>query len=380
MCEDRATYSNTEYERLALSGLLNLSDGHARHLLSAQQRAIIGRASELLDCALTREAGQIELEFLAAFFACARQPLATPQLPAFLTYSASCAIKLLAQCCRLRGLKVHLIEPCFDNIRHLLEREGVPVMSIREEALRDCESVAARLDSQSVLWIVQPNNPTGFCLSEASFRDLIQLVAQRRAMIVIDFCFRFFADDLSAWDQYQVLTESTASFACIEDTGKTWALGGVKVGVTLCSPDLAPTIHRLHDELLLNVSLFELVLLTQFVRNTLGVGVDADIRAAVEANRVAVHSLVERSVVTHATNWCRNVPMELFRLPSRLAATEVWHELRRAGVEVLPAHNYFWSTPGEGATLFRIPLSRPRAQVLAAIPIIERVIRQLGAR
>lgn len=370
-------WTNTEYERLALASRINLSDGHARHTLSDRQREVIGRTRELLDIALSRQQREIELEFFASFFQCAGQDSRDADRNIFLSYSSSSAIKIAAQCCRIRGLTVYLIEPCFDNIRHLLETEGVSVIPLREEHLCDIESIARRLNSDTAVWLVQPNNPTGFCLEQPLFTELIREVAAHRSTIILDLCFRFYAESLRHWDQYRALEESKASFICIEDTGKTWSLADMKVGITVSSANYAPILHRLHDELLLNVSPLHLLLLTEFIRDTIENGIYQTVREEIEMNRRLVHNLVDKGLLLHPTEGCFNVPMELLGLPNEISSTLFWNELRKRGVDVLPAHNYYWSSASEGKSLFRIPLSRPLHEVEAATPIIEQTLLDL---
>lgn len=375
----QSVYTLSEYERIALSGRVNLSDGHARHTLSPEQREIVGRALELLDRCLCQAQENIELQFIDSFFRCAGQGQDYFGQNRFLTFSASSAIKMAAQYCRMRGLIVHLIEPCFDNVVHLLKSENVTVVPVREEQLCDLEMVSRWMNPRSALWLVQPNNPTGFCVDERLFRKLTEVVAKSRSTLMVDFCFRFYAESLNKWDQYKVLDESRVTFICFEDTGKTWSLMDTKVGMTVCSDDVAPIIYRLHDELLLNVSPLHLLLLTEFINNTLKHGIANTITEAVRINRNLVHGLVQKDLVSHVTQWCHNVPMDLLCLPPELPANAFWKNLRERGVDILPAQNYFWSRLDVGANLFRIPLSRPLRDIEIALPIIEDTLLDLGA-
>jgi len=370
----RHAYTLSEYERLALGGRVNLSDGHARTPLSRRQREIVGATLPMLDTALSRSQKSIEDEFLRCFFQCGGQHVDSDDLNTFLTFSSSSAIKIAAQYCRINGLSVCLLEPCFDNIVHILRTEGVPILPVREEELHEVDLLATRLTSTTALWLVQPNNPTGFCLEPEEFKRLITAVADRGTTIVLDFCFRMYADTLGRWNQYSELNAAGVTFICIEDTGKTWSLADTKVGITVCSAAAASLIYRLHDELLLNVSPLHLLLLTEFIKDTLTVGICKAVREGVERNREVVHALVQDGVLRHAAPACHNVPMELLGLQDGTLATLFWRSLRDRGIDVLPAENYFWSRPLEGRTLFRVPLSRPFEDIDAAVPAIRQTL------
>jgi len=380
MIEKDSIYTLSEYERLALASRINLSDGHARHTLTAAQRDIVGRTLELFDQALIRPQHDIEAEFLSSFFQCAGQPNPSSRQHVYLNFSSSSAIKIAAQMCRVRGLTVYLVEPCFDNIVHMLRTENVPVCAVYEEHLTDTDYLAHLLTSRSVLWLTQPNNPTGFCLDRPAFNSLLDAVARQGATLIVDYCFRFYADGLLGWDQYSMLRDCGVSFLSFEDTGKTWPLADTKAGITICSADNAPIIYRLHDELLLNVSPLHLLLLIELIKHTLNEGLYGTVRRNIETNRRLVHTLLEGNLVAHATQWCHNVPMELLRLPHFEDSTGFWESLRLKGIDVLPAENYFWSHPQHGHSLFRIPLSRPCHHVEEAIPVIRNILLEYSSR
>lgn len=378
MAAKRMRLSNTEYERIALAARLNVSDGHAKHTLSSRQWAILAQTRTILESCMTRSQYDLEHEFLSAFFAFAHQPGYSAAKLCVLNYSASCAIKLAAQYCRIREqTKVVLIEPCFDNIRHLISSEGLDIIPIRESQVIDGRFMRQVLDQRTTLWIVQPNNPTGFCLTQRAFRDLVQTISNSGATFVVDFCFRAFASSLLRWDQYRMLTDSGIPFICFEDTGKTWAVGGAKIGITLCSHTTADVMYKLHDELLLDVGTLPLALITEFIKDSLRPGERGRFRAEVAANRQEVHSLVEKGLVQHRGTACQNVPLELLALPRHTLATSFWTMLRDRGVEILPAHNYYWSKVGEGKSLFRIALSRPRVVVNRSVHVICRTLKEL---
>lgn len=367
-------YTLSEYERLALSSRVNLSDGHARLPLSDSQRAIVGRTLELLDKAQSLKQENIEEEFIHSFFSCAGQNVSSLPIDWFLNFSSSSAIKIAAQYCRINNLTVYLLEPCFDNIYHLLTSEQVSVVPISEEQLSNLSLLQKILNHTTVLWLIQPNNPTGFCLNQDQFAKVVSYISKANSTLIVDFCFRFYAQHLALWSQYQVLHDSSINFICIEDTGKTWSLVDTKVGITICSRKCSDLIYQLHDELLLNVSPLHLMLLTEFITDTMMEGLAKTIFSAIDFNRNKVHSLVEKELVQHATEWCRNVPMELLGLPSGVSSKVVWSELRRRGIDILPAQNYFWSGQKEESSLFRIPLARPQRDIEIATPIIEAVL------
>ncbi len=368
-------YTNTEFERMALANPVNLSDGHARQTMSAEQRAIFAKTSSHLEEVQSRSQVELEAEFVELFLRCAGQARPWDDRCQYLNYSASSALSLAAQLCRWQGRRAVLIEPCFDNIRHLLTGHGVAVEAISEEALANPEQLADCFGPDVMLWIVQPNNPTGFCLDQVSFERLIAMLSDRGAGLVVDFTFRFFASSLYNWRQYDQLDAASIDYIGIEDTGKTWAAADLKVGMTLCSRSLAPLVHQLHDQLLLNISPLTLVILREFLRDSERRGVSSAVRIDVDHNRDIVRQLIDGGLLDSATRTGHNVPLELLALPSERDAIELWRALRSRGVDILPASNYYWSVPDLGSAQFRIPLSRPRSAIYDAVSIMTEILR-----
>jgi aspartate/methionine/tyrosine aminotransferase len=373
--------TNTEYERLALDVDLNLSDGHARVPLDPAQRRLLASALEYHDEVQYTRQTAIEDAFLHSFFAFAGQSPVWTRSRAFFAYSCSSSIKMVAQYCRLNGLSTHLIEPCFDSIYHLLRREGIQVSPVEESLLMEGVEVGLeRVKPGEAIFLVLPNNPTGACLSRGAFESVCRLAAERGALLVVDFSFRFYSTDLRHWDQYAIADACGCSYVFLEDTGKTWALSDLKVGLSVASKDVAPTIHALHDELLLNVSPLQLRLLAALIDESRSKDYRGLPFRVVEANRATVHALVHDGFLEHKGYDCKNVPLELLGLPDWCSGIDFWATLRSLGIHILPAKNYYWSSPERGRTLFRVPLARPPEHIRVASEAFREVLTRDSLR
>ncbi|MGH3770113.1 MAG: aminotransferase class I/II-fold pyridoxal phosphate-dependent enzyme [Pseudonocardiaceae bacterium] len=362
--------TNTEYERLALTGGINLSDGHARLPLDTRQREIIHSLPDLFHEIDRANQESLETSFLRAFFDLCGQPSALRSAGLHLSFSASSGLKIIAQTCRRQGLRVLLIEPVFDNIRHFLEFEEVTVSAVSECSLRALERLVWP-SGKAALWLVLPNNPTGFCLSEAEFRAVVAQCRGRNCALIVDASFRPHSEAMLGWDMYDVLQTGGVEHMVVEDTGKTWSLHDIKVGVTAASAGFAEDLHVLHDQLLLHVSPLHLAVLTRFVVDSRERGLDATIRSTVRRNRGVIHELVRSDGYEHHGD-CANVPLELLGVPAGMTAHSFWAACRDVGVEVLPAQNYYWSS-ARGHRLFRVPLARPTEDLINARDLLHRV-------
>lgn len=366
----------TEIEKVGLKAVVNLADAHARQDLSRTQLAIIERLPQLFRRGESESYDSLVQDFLGKFFLLAGQG----QVPAldriFLSYSASCAIDMISLICSERQFVVGLIEPCFDNISNFLLRRGVRLVALSESALLREGMVRTSLKLDAV-WIVSPNNPTGLASTEASFRSLARWCSLNQVLLILDLCFRFFSDETLRFRQYEVLLQEGTSYIAIEDTGKTWPVLDIKCGITLASDDYVRELYVRHDDLILNVSPLSLVLLSEFMADTLVQGVEASLRKVYRMNR---------GIVLQALSPFRWIELrQLGDLPvlwlesthPRINGRHLHQALSARGVEVLPGTNFFWSKRHIGDKFIRIALNRPAKLFKSGVEVIYDTCRQL---
>lgn len=362
--EERRSYplpriTNTMYERRSLGRAVNLSDAHCRQPLTASQLDIIERLPEFFDDAQRQSQFDLEEVFINSFLSLAGEPILPDTSRYMLSYSASCAITMVASYCVRTGRRVALVEPAFDNIPSILRRENVELVPLQEDdyAAERLPEAAARLNP-AVIWLVSPNNPTGRTLSEREFRSLVQYCVISGCILVLDASFRFFCPTLMNWSQYEILEDSKISYIVLEDTGKTWSTNEIKVGLTVCSPDLFPDMFRLHDDLLQSVSPFHLRVLTEFIEDSRAHGIQQTVLPFVQQNRTTLRSILEGRYFEFATEPDAPVSVEWLRIRGRFDCETFVRAAIREGVHILPGTNFFWDQPDRGRMFIRIPLAR----------------------
>lgn len=364
--------TNTEIERLGLDAPLNMSDGHARQPLDDVQVDLLADIRSLLTVQGTSHQRELESEMLAEYFDLTGQHRAQKLGRSFLSYSASDEISIAAQICRTQLKRVHLIDPVFDNIRYYLQDAGVDLIPLPESLLLEPARISLTGDGDEGLFVVLPNNPTGMELGEADFRALCIVCRDKRATLFVDASFRPLSKGVS-WDMYAVLEDVGVEYFVIEDTGKSWPLHDLKVGIGTCSAGLFASVHERHDWLLLNVSPIILQMLTLVIRDSRLRGFWQTSGAPIARNRALVHAILQGLGLEHLGN-CENVPLELYRLPAAAEPDTFFAACRKCGLELLPAKNYFW---GEelGRDMFRIPLGRPTDEIVRCCDVIATALR-----
>ena len=273
-------------------------------------------------------------------------------------------IEIVANLLRLRGERLSLIQPCFDNLADIYNRHGIPLEPLDDDWLMR-DDFGDRLDSltASAIAIVSPNNPTGTTLSQEAFRVLLDHCRRREKLLVLDSSFRFFNPDCS-WDQLTLLHKSGVDYLVIEDTGKTWPTHELKIGTLIFSSTLADQVRRIYTDFILHVSPFVVRLLTEFIQDSASDHL-AHVRNIISTNRRELYKSVADTVLQPVEE--PFMSLSWLRIREGATASEIQRTLADAHIYVLPGYNFFWANRERGAKYVRIALARdPRVFRTAA--------------
>ncbi|WP_344639359.1 aminotransferase class I/II-fold pyridoxal phosphate-dependent enzyme [Kitasatospora cystarginea] len=368
----------TQHEIRALRTRYNLADAHTHQRQSNSQEKIVSRLPALWYESEERQQAYFERQFTEAFFRLHGQTTALGLDRTLLSYSASVSTMVAAMYLRRHDLTVSLVEPCFDNLVDLLRHLGTPPAALPEEALADPETVyteLARLVRTDALYLVDPNNPTGFTLftdGGRGFAEVLRFCREHRKLLVLDFCFASFALNnglVQRPDVYRALEESGVSYLAIEDTGKTWPVQDAKRALLTASSDLYEEVYNLHTSVLLNVSPFVLNFLTHYVEDSIADSF-ASVREVIDTNRATLRRTLADSPLELLDGRVDTSVAWLRIRPAQLTADDVHSELLAAEVYVLPGTYFYWDNPGRGERYVRIALARPPEQFAAAVRVI----------
>lgn len=349
--------SLTDFERIGTNREFNLGVGHAHQRPDPAQQEIIDALPSLYANSIQKRQIDIEADFQRTFYTLAGQRSAAERR-VLLCYSASQGIDLVAAHLATTGRTVGLLQPCFDALPALLRRRQVPLVPIPERDATVSAGVGA-------LFLTLPNNPTGFTLTPVEFAELVNRCAENHIVLILDRTFQFF-DRQHASDQYAVLDRSGVTFMCVEDTGKTLSIGGLKCGILASSPDVFDELSRLHSEMLLNVSPFTLSVLTACLADAGQRGLDATVWRLIRTNREALHRALHGTIV-QPVRTDRTVSVEWAQVDSdEYSGFDVVELLDRAGVSILPGNHFYWDEPRLGARHVRFALARDPSVFAAA--------------
>jgi aspartate/methionine/tyrosine aminotransferase len=373
----------TQHEILGLTKAFNLSDAHTHQPQSCTQLSIVEKLPALWHRAERSPQSESERAFLDAFCRLHNQPTASMKNRALLSYAASVSTVIAGMYLRKSGLSVTLIEPCFDNLHDVLHNMGVPIVPIDERCFEDVTRIYSNLQQQvltDALFLVDPNNPTGFSLLQhgrEGFEEVIRFCRDHDKILLLDFCFAAFAladPAIERFDVYSLLEASEVSYVTIEDTGKTWPVQDAKCAILMASDDIWNDIYNIHTSVLLNVSPFVLQLLRAYIEDSIDDGLTS-VRNVLVANRKAATSALDGSILEYQTPTV-DVSVAWFKINhDTLWATRLHADLVDVGVAVLPGTGFFWSTPSRGQDYVRIALARDPKMFAVAVTRLSDALR-----
>jgi len=375
----------TQHEIQALKTRFNLADAHTHQRQSASQDKIVGQLPDLWYESEDSQQAFHEERLIEAFFRLHKQPTAIALGKTLLSYSASVSTMVAAMYCTQRDMTVALVEPCFDNLVDLLKHMQTPLVPLPEHYLTNPDTIYDNLKKveTDALYLVDPNNPTGFSLlkdGRRGFEEVIRFCKDHDKLLLLDLCFASFVlcdPRHDRFDLYELLEDSGVTYAAIEDTGKTWPVQDAKAAMITASEDIWEDIYNIHTAVLLNVSPFVLNVLAHYVEDSIQDGF-ASVRDVITENRRTAREALIGTILDYVEPVV-DTSVAWFRLtPRDLTATELQRRLIDEQVYVLPGTYFYWSRPEEGERYIRIALARQPETFAAAMTAMREVLDRHG--
>lgn len=357
-----------------LDGGLNLTDGHARLLLSAEQSDIVAKIPEMFLEASRLPFPEIERAAHAAFLNAIGQHCAPVGTGRILScYSSTLATDIVARALPDCAV-VAVLHPTFDNIADLFVTRGLSLVPMSEQALleRDWPGAPVR-----AIVVTHPNNPTGLVTPEGHLRSLAEHAVHHGQTVIIDASFRGQVRD-AQYDTYRVLDEAGADWITIEDTGKLWPTHELKIGLLAYSERTDLPIERAFSESLLAASPVVLQLIRELAGDWASGGYERA-RALVDRNRAVVKECIE-AVGLRLADPESQISVARIELPAGGPDSSLlYKEMLARGVHVLPCAPFHWADPKGGLPFIRVSLARPFEIVETAAHTLAEAYRALSA-
>ncbi|PIN94038.1 aspartate/tyrosine/aromatic aminotransferase [Candidatus Pacearchaeota archaeon CG10_big_fil_rev_8_21_14_0_10_31_24] len=359
----------TQHEIHALTKEYNLADAHTHQSQSSSQRKIVERLPQLWYESEKIKQKELEEDFIEAFFDFHKQPTAK-RTPSLLVYASSIAMAIFSNYFKKKNLSVGLITPCFDNLYDLLKHNNIKLQPVEESWLHNPNKIYENLKKYiktDVIFLVSPNNPTGFELmgedkeNKIRYLEIIRYAKEYNKILAFDFCFYSFVlpdSGIKMFDVYELLEKSGVSYISVEDTGKTWPLQDAKIALIKTSKDLHKDIYNIHTAYLLNTSPFILNFVTEYIKDSIKDNCKS-IYSLLNTNRNLAREIMKGSILEFQEPKSA-VSVTWFKIKNtKIKSTELQkYILKKKQVYVLPGTYFFWNNRESGEHFIRIALAR----------------------
>lgn len=359
----------TDYEVVALDARFNLTDGHAYYNFAPYDDAALDAFSNFFPANFSQF--DCEKEFFELFCSLAEQ---TPNHSHTLfNFSASISIEIIANYLRLHKMSVALIEPIFDGLADIVNRHKIPRVPLKEKEIQTIGLLNTLKKIQAdALFLVIPNNPTGFVFSENEFATIVEFCKNNDKLLILDFSFRFFCSDLLQWNQYDLLDNANIQYIAFEDTGKTWPTFELKVSPMIADNKTFPEIKSIYRDIFLCHSPVILSLLTRYLKVSHDLGISRTITKISDGNRKLLRQVLDGLPLRPLGLPYSNV--EWLNIDTPMTDVELENELRQRGVFIVPGRHFFWSDPNQGKKFVRVALMRDTEMFSSAMSHLAKIL------
>lgn len=193
----------------------------------------------------------------------------------------------------------------------------------------DLEAMAAQVDEQvRVVFIANPNNPTGTWLSATELEGFLQAMPRRVIVVVDEAYFEYVAEadypDTTTW------TERFPNLVVTRTFSKAFGLAGLRIGYSVSHPEVADVLNRVRQPFNVNIAAQAGALAALQDRDYL--------EESVRVNRAGMQQMTEGLKAMDI----RYIPSvgNFIAADMGRAAAAVYEDLLRQGVIVRPVANY----------------------------------------
>lgn len=373
----------TQHEIAALKTKYNLADAHTHQRQSASQRRIVESLPQIWYEAESNSQYASEQAFIETFYKFHGQHHALKRIDdIYLVYAASIGMHITATYLQKMKIRVGLIEPCFDNLPDLMKHMQVPLSPLPEQLFAQTDRIYANLAAHAkdmdAIFLVDPNNPTGFSLfnpGPQAFEEVVRYCVDHDKLLILDLCFAAFmlTSGQARCDIYEILENAGVRYIAMEDTGKTWPLQDAKCATLMTSSDINNDIYPIVTSVLLNVSPFVLRLVTRYIQDS-GMDDFASVRDLLDINRECARQHLDSKHLKYCEPQIKT-SVAWFEIQSpNQTADDLQAYLLKDQIYVLSGKYFYWHSPNKGQRYIRIALAREPEMFTNAMKEMNKVL------
>ncbi len=161
------------------------------------------------------------------------------------------AVELIYLICRtLRPKRALIVVPTFSEYEFALKSVGCRIrffpLKFKDNFRLDVEKLLKDLDKMDLLFLCNPNNPTGQLINKADLLKIIGIARKKRIFVVVDEVFMDFVENEKEETLIQEAVKKNNLFI-IKSLTKFFALPGIRIGYGIGNKDLLKRM-KIHKE------------------------------------------------------------------------------------------------------------------------------------
>ncbi len=156
-------------------------------------------------------------------------------------------ILMLARAYLAPGDETIMADETFPQYKHNAEIENAKVIEVPLlEGKHDLPAMLAKVTNRTkIIWICNPNNPTGTIIDHADMIQFLQQVPEH-VMVVLDEAYGEFIDDPSFSDGVKLLP-AHKNLVVLRTFSKIYGLASLRIGYGVAAPEVIRTINQVRE-------------------------------------------------------------------------------------------------------------------------------------
>jgi len=156
-------------------------------------------------------------------------------------------IALIARAFFLPGDETIMADQTFSVYKSNADIEGAVSIEVPlVDGVHDLEGMLSRVnDRTKVIWVCNPNNPTGTIVAEQALRTFLDSVPAH-VMVVLDEAYAEYVTDLSYSDGIRLL-ERYPNLVVLRTFSKIYGLAALRIGYGVASPEVIKLINQVRE-------------------------------------------------------------------------------------------------------------------------------------
>ncbi|MDF9408855.1 threonine-phosphate decarboxylase CobD [Pelotomaculum isophthalicicum JI] len=156
----------------------------------------------------------------------------------------------------LKPRRALIFEPTFGEYRRVSQISGAEISTVflkRQDGFRlNPEVVSDNLSGEELVFLCNPNNPTGYLIPEDALREITEICRCREVFLVVD---ESFLDFLPEWRKLTLCAKAVDAdnMLVLRSLTKFFAMPGLRLGVAVANPALILALNNVRDPWNVNI-------------------------------------------------------------------------------------------------------------------------------